>query len=202
MDPSAPQVHLLARISACVALRDEAKLKLELKKALAKVPVTMIREVILQTYLFAGYASTINAFIVLNEMTNSPDFVFDPDASMQSWRERGEELCHKIYDDQYEKLVLNMNALHPDLADWMIWEGYGKVLSRPFLSPRVRELLIVAMTAVLGVERQFHSHVRGALHVGATSREINAVLREIKPFMNKRDYAKFASLTLRLCGKS
>src|SRR5262245_22841065 len=167
MDPSAPQVHLLARISACVALRDEAKLKLKLKKALPKVPVTMIREVILQTYLFAGYASTINAFIVLNEMTNSPDFVFDPDASMQSWRERGEELCHKIYDDQYEKLVLNMNALHPDLADWMIWEGYGKVLSRPFLSPKVRELLIVAMTAVLGVKRQFHSHVRGAMHVGA-----------------------------------
>jgi len=202
MDPTRSQLHSLARISACVALRDEAKLKLELKKALPKVPITMIREVILQTYLFAGYASTINAFIVLNEMTSSPDFVFDPDASMQSWRERGEELCHKIYDDQYEKLVLNMNALHPDLADWMIWEGYGKVLSRPFLSPRVRELLIVAMTAVLGVERQFHSHVRGAMHVGATSREINTVLREIKPFMNKRDYAKFASLTLRLCGKS
>ncbi len=28
-----------------------------------------------------------------------------------------------------------MKQLHPDLADWMIWEGYGKVLARPFLSP-------------------------------------------------------------------
>jgi len=202
MEPSPAQIHMLARVSACVALRDEAKLKLELKKALPKIPVTVIREVILQTYLFAGYASTINAFIVLNEMTSSPQFAFDPDASMQSWRERGEELCRKIYDDQYEKLVLNMNALHPDLADWMVWEGYGKVLSRPFLSPRVRELLIVAMTAILGVERQFHSHVRGAMNVGATGREIKAILREIQTLMSKREYAKFTELTLRLCGKS
>ncbi len=80
-------------------------------------------------------------------------------------------MCRRIYGKHYEKLVENMHQLHPDLGEWMIWEGYGKVLSRPFLSPRVRELLIVAMTAVLQVERQFHSHVKGALHVGASREE-------------------------------
>ena len=95
-------------------------------------------------------------------------------------------LCRKIYAGQYSRLVGNMKRLHPDLADWMIQEGYGKVLSRPFLSLRVRELLIVAMTAVLQVERQFHSHVKGALQVGATEEEVRLVFREVEPFIKKK----------------
>jgi alkylhydroperoxidase/carboxymuconolactone decarboxylase family protein YurZ len=180
-EPGTDQIYCLVRISACIALRNETALKKELQSALdQKVPVLLIRESILQTYLFAGYAATINAFHTLNELIpEDSNFLTEKSGSVESWKERGEELCRKIYGDQFERLVKNMNRLHPDLADWMIWEGYGKVLSRPFLSPRVRELLIVAMTAVLEVDRQFHSHVRGALHVGATSDELKRVLNEV-----------------------
>jgi alkylhydroperoxidase/carboxymuconolactone decarboxylase family protein YurZ len=151
----------------------------------AGIETAKIREAILQSYLFAGYASAINAFIVFNRLVPGNAECFqEAEGSVEEWRKRGEDLCRVIYGQQYEKMVQNMNRLHPDLADWMIFEGYGKVLSRPFLTPVVREFLILAMTAVLNVERQFHSHVRGALHAGATAKEIQEVFDEAKPFMD------------------
>lgn len=182
MEPDLSQILFLVRISVRLGLREEGALKTELQAALQQnVPLLLIRETILQAYLFAGYAATINAFHALNELL--PDdyaFLREEDESLELWKERGNQLCRQIYGENFEKLVINMNRLHPDLADWMIWEGYGKVLSRPFLSPRVRELLIVGMTAALQTERQFHSHVRGALHVGATAIELRRVLEAVQ----------------------
>lgn len=185
----------LARISAAVALRQESSLRSELQEALGEtISLEVLREAILQTYLFAGYASTINAFIILNEMGIGGEFLREPNPSLEHWHERGQELCSRIYGKNYDKLRQNMDQLHPDLAEWMLWEGYGKVLSRPFLSPRVRELLIVAMTAVLQVERQFHSHVKGSLHVGATREELYRVFHEIAPLMTPTTADRFQSL--------
>jgi len=194
-DQSLDRILVLARISILVALHRESELKSELQVALNEgFDAAILRESILQTYLFAGYASTINALIVFNELAPSGDFWQEPDGSWEEWTRRGTELCRKIYGSQYDKLVGNMKRLHPDLVDWMITEGYGKVLSRPFLSPRVRELLIVAMTAVLNVQRQFHSHVRGAIHVGATAKEVAAVYAVAEPYMDTTSVSEMRKL--------
>lgn len=185
----------LARITACVALRDETKLGRELQVALSEnVSVWWIRETILQSYLFAGYAAAINAFVLLNSLAPEGEILRETGGSLRKWKQRGEKLCKMIYGKNYNKLIRNMKALHPDLADWMLWEGYGKVLSRPFLSPRVRELLIVCITAVLGVQRQFLSHVRGALNVGALPMEISRVFEEAAKFMEPAKIEPFRSV--------
>lgn len=196
MDLGLPEILHLARVTACIGLRDDERLKSELRVALGEdISPPLIREAILQSYLFAGYAATINAFIVFNHLVPAEEGALqEKKGSLRLWISRGKELCRKIYGSQYEKLVSNMKALHPDLADWMIWEGYGKVLSRPFLSPRVRELLIVCMTAVLAVERQFHSHVRGALHVGATAGEVAHVFEETAHFMDAAKTERFRTI--------
>lgn len=189
------QICRLSRISAAVSMRREPLLRAELQEALAeKITVETLRETILQTYLFAGYASAINAFIVLNELGVKGEYLREGEPSLEEWEHRGKDLCRKIYGKHYDKLVENMQQLHPDLAGWMIWEGYGKVLSRPFLSPRVRELLIVAMTAVLQVERQFHSHVKGALNVGASREELHRVFNEVTVWMEPATADRFRSL--------
>jgi 4-carboxymuconolactone decarboxylase len=149
----------------------------------------------LQTYLFAGYPATINAFILLNEVAGSDrEFLREEPASLEQWQERGEEFCRKVYGSQYESLIHNMKQLHPDLADWMILEGYGKVLSRPFLSPAVRELLTIAMTAVQQVERQFYSHVRGALNVGASPQQITSVFDQVKSYLDENAYRHYQQI--------
>jgi 4-carboxymuconolactone decarboxylase len=195
-EPSHEQILVLARISSCVALRDEPKLREEFQIAFKHgIPINQIREAVLQTFLMAGYPATINAFILLNEVTgDDPEFFRQEPGSLEEWKSQGEELCREVYGSQYENLVHNMKQLHPDLADWMIVEGYGKVLSRPFLSPVVRELLIIAMTAVLRVERQFYSHVRGALNVGTSPEQIFSVFQEVKPYLDENAYQHYQQI--------
>jgi len=69
-----------------------------------------------------------------------------------------------------------VRALHPDLETWMVEHGYGRVLARPGLGARERELITVAALAALGWERQLVSHVLGALRVGAAAAEVHEAL--------------------------
>jgi 4-carboxymuconolactone decarboxylase len=72
-------------------------------------------------------------------------------------------------------MIGRMAGFHPDLADWILADGYGRVLSRPGLPIRERELIVVAVLAALKLPKQLESHVRGALRVGASEREVAAV---------------------------
>lgn len=66
----------------------------------------------------------------------------------------------------------NMSAIHPDLADWLILEGYGKVLSRKGLDVITRELCAACVLASLPAPRQLEAHLTGALNVGATRQQL------------------------------
>jgi 4-carboxymuconolactone decarboxylase len=83
------------------------------------------------------------------------------------WRRRGAALCRRVYGPVYPRLVRAVRQLHPDLAAWMVDTGYGRVLSRPGLSARARELITVASLAAMARERQLVSHLLGASRVGA-----------------------------------
>ena len=61
----------------------------------------------------------------------------------------------------------------------MIIEGYGKVLSRPGLGIVERELANVAFLMGEDYEQQLHSHMRGALNVGATEELLKTVVHDI-----------------------
>ena len=80
----------------------------------------------------------------------------------------------------YHKLLVNLRALHPALEDLVLVDAYGKVIGRPGLDLKRRELCTVATTAVLGTAEQLHSHLRGALNTGAEPKEIEAVLSLIE----------------------
>src|SRR2546426_49634 len=71
----------------------------------------------------------------------------------------------------------------PDLwvEDLVLVDAYGKVIGRPGLDMKRRELCTVAAIAVLGTAQQLHSHLRGALNTGATREEIEAVLALVEP---------------------
>ena len=44
---------------------------------------------------------------------------------------RGKALCRRIYGPVYDRMIARMAGFHPDLADWILADGYGRVLSRP-----------------------------------------------------------------------
>lgn len=141
-----------------------------------------IEEYLLQTYLFAGFPRTINAFFTWQawavDRGGRGAVVMEPD-DVAAWRRRGEELCRVIYSGTYEALQARLARLHPALADWTLIEGYGKVLARPGPDPARRELAALGVLIVLDAERQMVAHVKGALNAGVPLEALEAALRAV-----------------------
>jgi 4-carboxymuconolactone decarboxylase len=168
----------LVRLAAEAAGGNEAAIRTAIADAARATPAQWVEELLLQTYLFAGFPRALNATRewrrTIGEST-APDGDADADyARAATWRARGEETCAVVYGGAYDALRHNIANLHPALDTWMIVEGYGKVLSRPQLDLTRRELCIVAACAHTGQDRQLHSHLRGALHAGASPDVVNA----------------------------
>jgi 4-carboxymuconolactone decarboxylase len=155
----------LVRLSAALAGGSEDQVRTQLIDASAAAPHTWIEEVLLQTYLFAGFPRALNGMrewrrIAGTQVTDAQGIAV-PDR-----RGAGERTCARVYGDMYDRLRVNIRTLHPLLDDWMIEEGYGKVLSRPGLDLPRRELCIVAACAATAQDRQLQSHLHGCRNTG------------------------------------
>lgn len=144
-------------------------------------------EALLQTYLFAGFPAALEGLSVLRSACKDTGRDFTPPSAqninIDLFKERGQLLCEEIYTSAYEKMRRNLEATSPDLASWMIVEGYGKTLARPELAPRLRELIIAGVLAVLGWKTQLYSHLRGAMNLGATPVECIDTLKIVSFFV-------------------
>ena len=179
-DPSIVQAldeptRLLVRLSAVVTAGSESDQRAGIASASGVVPNLWVEELLLQSYLFAGFPRTLNAMREWRRTHPEPSAP-PADGTPSEWRADGERTCAVVYGDFYERLRVNIRQLHTALDDWMIVEGYGKVLSRPGLDLAHRELCIVAACAAAGQDRQLHSHLHGARNAGASDNAIGACI--------------------------
>ena len=84
----------------------------------------------------------------------------------------GADPKESIWGSQRERIEAGLAATDPDLADLIGRVAYEEVFARPDLDLRTRELLSVAMLTAMGSDRELPTHVRGALLVGASEREL------------------------------
>jgi 4-carboxymuconolactone decarboxylase len=170
----------LVRLAVLIAVGTDVEIRQAMQRTVREaVNPDWVEELILQTYLFAGFPRALNAAREWRRASGRAAPTTDADAmasNVDEWRQRGEATCALVYGDMYHRLRANVRHLHPALDAWMVIEGYGKVLSRRALDLRRRELCIVATCAALDQERQLHSHLHGALHAGATVSQIGAAL--------------------------
>lgn len=178
-----PGMRVLVRAAAAQAARDPGGLERELQEVSATLDAgdlsdLEVEEALLQSYLFLGYPSAMEALARWRRFRSRPGVggVHEPP---ERWEQRGPEVFRRVYGAQVGGLRRNVAALHPEMDRWMVVEGYGKVLGRPGLPLRDRELLVIAVLAVQDTPRQLHSHLRGALRNGASAAEIDALLGEI-----------------------
>lgn len=142
-----------------------------------------IYETLLQSYLFLGFPRAIEAFFAAGPVLQRHGAV-PPRASPAdsvAWLRDGESLCRGVYGRNYGKLVETMRDLSPDLASWMILEGYGKVLSRRGLSAIAREYCVVAILTTTRMWRQLRSHAIGAINVGGTRARVRESIALCEP---------------------
>lgn len=94
-------------------------------------------------------------------------------------QERGESTFRTVYG-RYAGMVLGrLHKFHPELKEWIVTHAYGRVFSKEGVTSRERELCVVACLAVDPVAgAQLASHLRGALNVGASKEEVEAVVKQ------------------------
>lgn len=194
----------LVRVAAVITAGSEADIRVSLSDAAGAVPDAWIEELVLQTYLFAGFPRALNAMREWRRLRPVPQ----PDpadaesaTNVATWRAAGEVTCAAVYGGMYDRLRHNIRALHPALDEWMIVEGYGKMLSRPALDLPRRELCIVAACAASGQDRQLHSHLHGALNVGASATTVEATIDALADIIPAAGLTTVRLLWARVRGK-
>jgi 4-carboxymuconolactone decarboxylase len=190
----------LVRLSAVVTAGSEAEQRVQFAEAVETVPALWVEELLLQSYLFAGFPRALNAMREWRRVRPEPAAP-PPAGAPEEWRAAGERTCGVVYGRSYDRLRDNIRHLHPALDDWMVMEGYGKVLSRPGLDLARRELCIVAACAAAGQDRQLHSHLHGALNVGVPPAVVSTAIDSLDGVIEARRVVTARLLWARVRGK-
>ena len=212
--PLDPHTQSLIILSAAIAAGEEDEVRDAFAAAVAAdVPHQWVEELVLQSYLFCGFPRALNAAREWRRQSSkrsrtaaseldvtAEEHADDPD-QVNEWRVRGEATCAAVYDGMYDRLRLNVRDLHPLLDEWMIVEGYGKVLGRPGLDLPRRELCIVAACAATGQGRQLHSHLHGAINVGVDAATVREALDALAPAIGPGRVQSARLLLARVVGK-
>src|SRR3989440_9760265 len=172
----------LVRLAAAVAEGHVPELQERIAAAQgAGVPPLWIDELLLQSMLVVGYPLALVAFGVWREVGGAAAAArpaAEPLAHVdwQAGADRGAAVGRAVYGRAYHKLLVNLRALHPALEALVLVDAYGKVIGRPGLDLKRRELATVAAVATLTTPKQLHAHLRGALNTGSTKEDVDAVL--------------------------
>lgn len=192
----------LIRLAAVVTAGSEAEIRDSLTSVVGVVDDVWIEELLLQTHLFAGFPRSLNGMREWRRISGRRAANTEEAGSgSEDFRAAGEATCEKVYGAMYERLRHNIRELDPLLDDWMVSDGYGKVLSRPGLDLGRRELCIIAACAAAGQERQLHSHLRGALNVGVAPEVIDAAVAALEGVVATDRLTATRLLWLRVKGK-
>ena len=206
--PIDPVTAALVRFSARIAAGSEASMREGCTECVeAAVPVAWVEELLLQAYLFCGFPRALNATREWRRVSgvSAPPAETEPAAvpdGVGRWRAQGERTCAIVYGPFYEKLRHNIVSLHPALDDWMVVEGYGKILSRPGLDLRYRELCIVAACIAGEQDRQLHSHLHGALNAGVGAQELRDAIEALHDLVGADALHRALLLLDRVIGKT
>ena len=175
--------ELLPLICAAAALRRLEFLRTFVERAIViGVKENHLYESLLQNYLFTGYPSALLSLKILKEYLPEMKNAEAETWGLNKYLERGTKICKRIYGKKFNKLISNVKTFSPELSDWLLLEGYGKVLGRKGLSLKKRELNIIAVLTVLRFEEQLYSHINGAFRTRASKEEIKRVITNLKIF--------------------
>lgn len=195
---------VLVRLAAVVAGGTEADLRRMMAVAAPVLRPVWADELLLQSYLFAGFPRMLNAAREWRRASGAPAAADDEgthDEMIATWHVRGEATCSAVYGEMYPRLRENMRSLHPAIDAWMIVEGYGKVLGRPGLDLPRRELCIVAACVATGQDRQLVSHLHGAVNVGAPTQWVDEALDALRDVVAGEAIDRAVMLWARVRGK-
>jgi alkylhydroperoxidase/carboxymuconolactone decarboxylase family protein YurZ len=191
---SLTEVELLALLSASSVLRKTNYFKVILRQLVNnKTSSKKIYEALLQTYLFVGFPSALSSLKLFKEIVVKKKIYKGFD--LNKYLDRGKRNCKLIYADKYDKLLNNVKSYSPEMAEWLIIEGYGKVLGRKGLTLREREICIVSILSAMKFKDQLYSHIIGSINIKVNKKLLLSSIRNLS-LINAKSSAKFGESCL------
>ena len=168
-----PGVRCLALIhGACCAGRfDALPPLLELAHEL-RLDGTALHEAALQVVAYGGFPRAIEGLSLLAASRRQPPPPARPDPAPAA----GRATWDAIYRDRGDEVLAGLEALAPGFPHWVLDSAYRRILARPGLSLRDRELLAVAALGLMALAAPLGSHVRGALRNGSSPALVTDIL--------------------------
>lgn len=175
------ETSCLLRAMAAIPRADWDALTQAAKEAReAKRDRSRLDETLLQATLFYGFPRVVTAFehvlAAWPHDSSEPATIAHsllPEQRMQ----RGRELFAAIYGKNDDLVRAKLASFCSEFHDFVLEDAYGRILSRPGLDVRTRELLAVTALAALGQLPQLVAHARGAMKFGATAAATRAAMR-------------------------
>lgn len=170
-------VRLMVAAAVAIWRADWARLREAAEAARARGEARAdLEETLLQAILFCGFPRVVTAFEHLGEAWPAAAPPSGGGLPADAQAAAGRRLFAGIYGRNQAAVAAMLRDHHQDLHDFVLEAAYGRILSRPHLGPRVRELIAIALLAVQDQRRQFAGHARGAVHFGATPLEMRETL--------------------------
>ena len=157
--------------ASCTDRPREADEALDLAVA-AGVPARALHEAALQVMPYAGFPRAIDALGRLAARRAGPDGPLGPEPGPAA----GRAVFGAVYGEGAPAVLASLEALAPGFSNWVLSGAYARVLARPGLSLRERELLAVAALALMGLSAPLAGHLRGALRNGSSPAEARDIL--------------------------
>lgn len=88
-----------------------------------------------------------------------------------------------IFGSQEKRILSRLAALDPDLMTFIRDFAYDTVYDRPGLELKTKELIACALLTSLGSPPELRTHLRGAMHAGATEQEVREALLLCVPYL-------------------
>ena len=132
-------------------------------------------EIMLQMSVYCGFPSAINGINILKEVIKDRNLEFKPscEKSADDRFEVGVEWLKKLEEGHIQELKDKLDAIAPDMLNYIIEHAYGSVYQRKNLKASSRQIAtIAALTAKGTAQPQLAFHIKAGLSVGLTKEEI------------------------------
>ncbi len=177
----------MATVAALTVLGREPQLRNHIRNALSiGVTKEQVAEVILHVMIHGGAPATLNALRVAGEaFKERPDLPYDPEPisppnSAEERYQKATDIRKQVYGEGGTKPVISQDEVYDmEYARQTIGYIFGVMWSREALDLKSRIICTLSALTVLGREAQIPRHVRAALNLGLTKKQIMEVLSHL-----------------------
>jgi alkylhydroperoxidase/carboxymuconolactone decarboxylase family protein YurZ len=171
-----------AGVSALYALGDRDQALQLIRLALRKdgLPLRFFAELFIHLSLFLGIPAMLDGLERLQRLEGTRLFLKKIKKTAGS-RRTGMRIFKRIYGTNTSRVLSKLRNIHPEVAEWIVRDAYGKIFKRRGMTLAEREVVNIVVLGIHSFRPQFMSHVRGGYLVGISTAALNDIFKFIVP---------------------